>query len=338
MKKLLKSIFLLLAITIASQSVIQAQTFWRAKSKHIGYNAIDFGIGAMNYFGDLNPLAQYASTDIRATRPGISVGFMRKMNSRLHIRAGFSWGRITANDYKAANPNHPRHRYRYMRNAHFRNDIYELSAMAYYDLQQSQFVYYKRASYTPYLVLGLAGFYHNPIAKTPEEFGNRWTSLRPLATEGQGLKRASDGSSYGKKYSNIQLAIPVGLGVKFKLTDRWDLWFDVSYRILFTDYLDDVSGNYANPNDLTSDLARAMANRTLEAFDARTGGDRIGQLTRLTSEVNPITADNRGNPTIAGFGSDGDKRGEKSNVDTYIVTNIHLSYILNVGLKCPKFR
>jgi len=335
MKSLLTGVCFLLSVLFLTEQGI-AQSFWHQnpKTKDIGYYAIDGGIGVMNYFGDLNPLTQYVSTDITATRPGISIGVMRKMGSRLHIRVGASWGRLTASDFKAADSEHPRHRYRYMRNAHFRSNIYELSAIGYYDLQPSKFVYYKRANATPYLVLGIAGFYHNPIAKTPEAFGNRWVALRSLSTEGQGLTRKSDGSSYRKKYSNFQVAIPVGAGLKFKLNDRWDLWFDVSYRILFTDYIDDVSGNYANPNDLPSDLSRAMANRTLELTDARKGGTRNVKV----FEVNGIVPDQRGNPTINGFGNDGDKRGELKNMDTYIVTNIHLSYILNVGLKCPKFR
>ena len=335
MNRLLTGVCFLFSVLFVSQQGI-AQSFWhqKPKIKDIGYYALDGGAGVMNYFGDLNPLTQYVSTDITATRPNLYFGVMRKLGGRLHARLGFSWGRLTASDFKAANPEHVRHRYRYMRNAHFRNDIYELSLIGYYDLQPSRFVYYKRANATPYLMLGIAGFYHNPVAKTPEAFGNRWVALRPLATEGQGLTRKSDGSSYGKKYSNFQVAIPVGAGVKFKLNDRWDLWFDISYRILFTDYIDDVSRNYANPNDLPSDLSRAMANRTMETIDARTGKERNMKVT----EVNGVIADQFGNPTINGFGNDGDKRGEVNNVDVYIVTNLHLTYILNVGLKCPKFR
>jgi hypothetical protein len=335
MNKLLKGVCIVFSFLFLAEQGF-SQSFWhqKPKIKDIGYTAFDAGIGVMNYFGDLNPLSQYVSTDISKTRPGFSVGIMRKYSSRLHVRLGASWGRLTASDFDAADSQHPRHRYRYARNTHFRNDIYELSLMAYYDLRQSQFTYYKRANATPYLVLGIAGFYHNPIARTPEEFGNRWVALRPLRTEGQGLTRASDGSKYGKMYSNFQVAIPVGAGAKFKLNDRWDLWFDVSYRILFTDYIDDVSGNYANPNDLPSDLSRAMANRTMELVDARKGGTRD----LVVQQLNGIIPDQRGNPTINGYGNDGDKRGEVNNVDIYIVTNIHLSYILNVGLKCPKFR
>ena len=177
--------------------------------------------------------------------------------------------------------------------------------------------------------------YHDPRGKTPEVFGNDWVRLRPLRTEGQGLTRSSDGSSYDRPYSLIQPVIPVGVGVRFKLNDRTDLSFEVGYRVTFTDYLDDVGGNYANPNDLESDLARAVANRTVELTDAVTGDSRIPNLENFTTNVSPIILDAAGSPTITGFGNDGDKRGEGANQDIYLIAGFKLNYILGVGLKCP---
>jgi Domain of unknown function (DUF6089) len=338
MKKLRTGVWIVFLLA-CYQTQSFGQAFWRDKPriKDIGYVAIDGSIGIGNYFGDLNPLAQYVSTDITATRPSFSIGLVRKYSPRLLVRAGFSWIRLTGNDFKAADPSDERHRYRYIRNAHFRNTLYELSIVGMYDLRPSRFVYYKRVNYTPYLLFGVAGFYHNPRAKTPD---GKWTNLRPLRTEGQGLKRSSGpdaGKSYGKMYSPVQVAIPLGVGVRFKLNDRTDLSVDVAYRLLFTDYIDDVSRNYANPIDLAAHnpLSPIMADRTLEPKDARTGGSRVNTLTELK---NTLGYDPDPLAPFAGFGNDGDKRGESNNVDIYIVTGVHLSYILNVGLKCPKFR
>jgi hypothetical protein len=59
--------------------------------------------------------------------------------------------------------------------------------------------------------------------------------LQPLGTEGQGL----DG--YDDKYNQLIAAIPLGLGLRFWLGDRISLLIEGSTRLLFTDYLDDVS-------------------------------------------------------------------------------------------------
>jgi len=62
-------------------------------------------------------------------------------------------------------------------------------------------------------------------------------------------------------YSRFAVVIPVGLGVKFKTTNFLDVSIEVSNRITFTDYLDDVSGrgypdiknfDFNNDKDITA--------------------------------------------------------------------------------------
>ncbi len=338
MKKFFSWAFVCLLV-LASVQISQAQNpFYKNKKKfnkgnrEQGYYAIGGNIGIINYFGDLNPLAQYVSTDITKSRPSLGISVMKKISPRMMLRGSLSWGRIIGDDNQAANPNDERHRYRYIRNAHFRNDIFELAAGITYDLMPSAGIYYKRRSKVPYLSVGVAAFYHNPMARTPAQYGGRWTYLRPLGTEGQNATPSNPEDKYAKPYSLFQIAIPVGVGMRFKLNDRTDLAVEVGYRITFTDYLDDVSQNYANPNDLKSDLARAMANRTMEQTAIRTGADR-----QKAFEINDIVLDQRGNPTVAGFGNANDKRGEASR-DVYIMSGVHLIRILNTGIRCPKFK
>ncbi len=319
-----------------------AQTMYEAsKGVPVVYQTIGIQAGIMNYFGDLNPLAQYVTTDISATRPGLGITYSRRFGARTTARFGVMWGRLFANDFEAADPADERHRYRYGRNAHFRNDIYEISGMLEYDLIPSlgRNKYYapsNRAAFSPYLLLGFSAFYHNPRAKTPldwagPEGAGQWVNLRPLRTEGQGLTRQAptnyvlageQDSAYEKQYSNFQFAIPFGVGVRFKVTPRTHLAVETVFRYTFTDYIDDVGGNYANPLDLESDLARAMANRTREINDIFSGEARD-----LEAVPNVVVLDDAGRPTLSGYGRDGDKRGESGNNDVFMFTGVHLTYI-----------
>ncbi len=61
--------------------------------------------------------------------------------------------------------------------------------------------------------------------------GNYETKLAPLDTE-------------GVEYSKNILNFPVGLGLKFRLGDRFNLNLEAMAKYTNTDYLDDVSGNY----------------------------------------------------------------------------------------------
>jgi hypothetical protein len=70
------------------------------------------------------------------------------------------------------------------------------------------------------------------------------TFLNPLNTEGQGIY------SDNKTYKLTQVAIPMGGGLKFAINENIRLGLEFGLRKLFTDYLDDVSTNYADYNDL----------------------------------------------------------------------------------------
>ena len=50
-------------------------------------------------------------------------------------------------------------------------------------------------------------------------------------------------------YSNVQLAIPLGAGIKFQPDKRWNVGIEFGARVLFFDYLDNISeGDVFNKN------------------------------------------------------------------------------------------
>ncbi|MEO1654964.1 MAG: hypothetical protein AAFU64_15560, partial [Bacteroidota bacterium] len=240
----------------------------------------------------------------------------------------------------SGNPQDDLGKFRFIRNLHFRNTINEFSLVGIYEWFPNTGLYYKRRRISPYAFGGLAFFHHNPEAKTPVELGAAWIKLKPLRTEGQG------GEGNPSSYANFQLAFPVGLGVRFRLNYRIDLSFEIGARYTLFDYLDDVSTNYVDPDELSSDLARIMANRSLENFSAFSGDSRVASLEVLKGQLPQINFTGRdGNTyeTINGFGRRGDQRGGKNSNDLYLITAFHLSYLLRVGKtesirQKPKFR
>ena len=88
------------------------------------------------------------------------------------------------------------------------------------------------------IFLGVGVFHFNPY--TYDNNGKK-AYLQP-GTEGQGL------ASYPtrKKYSLLQPFIPFGGGFKLNMGENLEVGFELGYRILFTDYLDDVSKTYPN--------------------------------------------------------------------------------------------
>lgn len=357
----MKEYRLLIVITLLLLFSFSANNLYgQASSRQENYWSIGASLNAFKYYGDLAPLPKRISSDIQFIRPNIGVEVSKKLSPRFSFRGAFAYGRLRGDDFESADPELRESVGRYGRNLHFRNDIFELSAVMMYEFLPSRGRFYRRRYVSPYVFAGIAGFYHNPKAKVAESFNGpeagEWVALRPLRTEGQGLTRQSAvnpagdpefGTSYAKQYSLIQAAVPVGVGVKFRISDRLDLGAEIGFRILFFDHIDDVGGRYADSRDLQSDLARAMANRSTETVAAVSGDART--FPPILGNASGLFGINYGNgeydvSTIPGFtrlvdgGLRGDIRGNTpQDNDMYVVTGLHLNYILT-SKRYPRYK
>jgi hypothetical protein len=97
---------------------------------------------------------------------------------------------------------------------------------------------------SPYIMAGIGYFSFNPQTK----LGNRWIDLQPLSTEGQGFKEFPSRKVYALK----QVSYPVGAGFRYELSPLFNVRAELVYRILTTDYLDDVSKWYIDPTIYSS--------------------------------------------------------------------------------------
>jgi len=256
---------------------------------------------------------------------------MYKWNPYLFFRASFSYGRIKGNDYVNAGYDID-DIYRKLRNVTFRNDLIELKADFIYDLVGNFLHYRKRPEYVPYVFAGIAYFHHNPQGLSPS---GRWVNLKPLSTEGEGLPGTGK-----KNYSLHQIAIPLGIGIRHRISRQLDFGFEIGWRFTFTDYLDDVSGNYVDRDMLRREkgnLAVTMADRTQDAIDKdpRLKDFIINRQGGFVNKNNQsINADNG---YIYSYNIPGAQRGD-GNKDWYVVTGFHLIYIIPPRVVCPKFR
>jgi hypothetical protein len=79
--------------------------------------------------------------------------------------------------------------------------------------------------------------------------------LHPLRLEGQGMSEYPE----RKEYSLLQLEVPMGFGFKYYLKENMYVGMEVLHRQLFTDYVDDVSTNYVDPDVFANYLSAADA-------------------------------------------------------------------------------
>ena len=194
---------------------------------------IGFSSGAIGYWGDLqNKL-------ITMSQAGVCGGLMLRnpLHANVAVRFSANYGTIQAKDSKSNDPE------RIKRNLSFRSRLVEYGLSGEFLLpithkvMGSDGITPSKIAYPimPYFVVGMHLFHFNPQA----EYKGTWYDLKPLNTEGQNLNRPQ-----AKNYSLTQISIPLGFGLKYKLTSRANLAVEFSGRKTLTDSLDDVSTSY----------------------------------------------------------------------------------------------
>jgi len=177
--------------------------------------------------------------------------------------------------------------WRKQRNLDFRTQLQEVYAVAeFYPLNFLSTIAGFVPRIQPYGVAGVGVFHFDPQGSITASNGQKtWYYLRPLHTEGEGFPEYPD----RKEYALTQINIPLGGGLKFMVSDRFNTGIEILWRKSFTDYIDDVSTNYIDPNLFDKYLSRQ------DAAIARQINDKTyGILTPGLNRYEPGTQ--RGNP------------------------------------------
>lgn len=320
----------LTAIGVATETSAQ-----RYRNQFMPYSTVGLGVGTASYYGDLAPVSRVLTSTFYMMRWNVSGEYTRHFSPRFGARVGLTWARLAGDDYIMNRSGVPRANHEFfLRNLHFRNDVMELSAVGIFKLTPDGRVADRRSQFGAYLFAGVGVFAHNPKARLPVDPAEpgekqRWTALRPLGTEGQGLPEGP------KLYSLVNLAIPVGFGVRYKINPKFDIAAELGFRFTTSDYLDDVSGGYPSNRSELSPEAQIMTARYLEVNPARKPDrDRTADLVQylgLQEGSDPFA--------VLASGSTYVPRGDSpGKADKYMTGTIKVTYVLGSSVKCPPLK
>ncbi len=222
--------------------------------------------GAAGYIGDLNPHNPVLPSGAAA---GLFV--QRNFNPYLSLKLNYTNGQIAGADSTSSND------YLKARNLSFKTQLNEVSMLLEFNFMKftpgADFNHF-----SPYMYFGAGIVGYNPQAT----YKGTVYDLRPLQTE-------------GIAYPSTALVIPYGVGAKYNFSGKWNIGASIGYRYVRTDYLDDVSGQYAPRNSFTNPVALALSDRS---------GEKTGVY----------------------IGSPGTQRGDYRNNDTYFFIGLSISF------------
>lgn len=235
------SLIFLFSVKSFSQNVIfqTGKIIWEA----------GFNLGPSFFLGDLGGNAGKGTRfikDVNLQFTNIMKGaFIAAYPSDVFgIRVAIQTGSLQADD-AAVTTKGVDELWRKQRNLDFRSNISEAYvAVEVYPLMMIGWIADNAPRIRPYGVLGIGMFHFNPQGSLTDAYGNKtWYDLHPLRTEGEGMTEYPN----RKPYSLTQYNIPMGFGIKYFLSDRFNISSECLYRKSFTDYIDDVSTEYIDP-------------------------------------------------------------------------------------------
>lgn len=222
------------------------------KAQSIGYGNMEvgLGLGPLFFLGDLGGNFGKGTTlvkDVNLSLTKVSKGayFNYYPVEWLGFRVAFNTGQLEGAD-SLINEKGGWESFRKVRNLHFRSTLTE--GYAAIELYPTYFIEQYdglRGKLRPYGLIGVGFFKFRPQALYYSPNGTqRWVDLQPLRTEGEGMAEYPD----RKQYKLTQMEIPMGFGAKYYLTDNMYVGMEILHRKTFTDYIDDVSTTYINPD------------------------------------------------------------------------------------------
>jgi hypothetical protein len=299
------------------------------------------GVGTSNYLGDIGGGSkegrQNSPLDLKIKHERFSLnGYTRlKLNKNFSVKGSLSYIRLVGKDANSSNPQ------RNARNLSFKSNVIELIATGEWNFYQqtkmaprvaglSKGGKKQRVDFRAYAFTGFGGVYFSSKA---ELLGKSY-NLRKYKTE-------------GVAYKPFTWAVPLGLGVSYTLNKKLRIGAELGYRITGSDWIDDVSGNYAYSYDegakgyanvksgkfTDDDVRNALANRTSEIQSKY--ADNTGYNKNLPIGANYDTYLNDknvlvGSPRGGNYNPDLGKSSLKNiiNKDGYMVMNVSVGYVL----------
>lgn len=198
-----------------------------AQAQRTTTSELGLGLGATTYKGEVSPQWQ-----LQNQRPALTAFYRRDVSVPITLRAGFTAGQLRATDTNvtgAGGTTPPLQAYRQLS---LSGSVYELAGVMEYNfLDYHRRRQLRRPHLTPYLFIGVAGYYAN-------------TTLRSANADLQ--------ADFNRSGGRLGLAVPAGAGLKIALSEHFNLGLEVGVRKTFTDQFDhagDQAPLLVNPRD-----------------------------------------------------------------------------------------
>jgi len=222
-------VILAIIVFIAINTDLSAQRWKRTRYEVIACAGPSIFLG--EFGGSYREGSQFmlGDLDMQAVRYNFMVGARFKIQEKLAVKMNLIYGSVSGSDAYTTNEG------RAPRGGSFKSPIFETTFQAEYSILKERFgtrytfQYMKKFKFShvnTYLFAGVGGFFFNPKMS--------FTGLNTNKNE---------------SFSNVNLAMPVGIGFKYGINRRYSFTIEMGQRFTSTDYIDGWSDTHSKARD-----------------------------------------------------------------------------------------
>ena len=174
---------------------------------------VGLGLGVTNYRGEISPKYQFGNN-----RPAVTAFYRRDVSVPVTLRGSAMAGLLRADDGDVTGANGGVPPLQGYRGSNVKGSVLEASVAMEYNFMDYR-ARKQKVHFTPYLFLGLGGYYANTRTVTTNQ---------------------TLGPDYNRAGGHFGVSIPAGAGLKYALSQHINLGLEVGVRKIFSDQLDNL--------------------------------------------------------------------------------------------------
>lgn len=197
----------------------------KTQSELIPRYELGFHLGTFIYQGDLTPLDYGA---FNTMKPGFAISATRNLNSLYAVRFQFLRGSLKGDDSKYENPD-----WRQQRNFKFNTPVTELSIQAVRNILRLKSNDAGIINFSPYVFAGISYSFLN--------IKRDWSQFNYAHFAGETAVINGLDEDINHRLPKGLFSVPIGIGVRYGITEKLSFSLEGTYRIIGNDYLDGFS-------------------------------------------------------------------------------------------------
>jgi hypothetical protein len=217
---------------LLTENPLYSQSWWSMKYELTGGITVNSLFGDIGGYPSTENMMGFKDMQVSMLRPGFDIGLRYKINQRWSVKGGIDYSLFAASDKGYKNE---------ARSLSVNTSGISFGGQGEYSIVSEDFTKRKRLTFSDGGLVTSIGLYNLYVLA-----GFKIMSFAPVLSNPAGIHIASDETITGR---GLALIIPIGIGFKYFINNRFSITTELTACFSSSDYLDGYTSSFSKAND-----------------------------------------------------------------------------------------